>query len=173
MRVGLLGGSFDPVHDGHIKLALAARRQLKLAKVFLVLTPTSPFKTKQKISPVARRLRWLKAAIKGKPGLTIGSWELKKQGAAYSVDTLKDYAWNHPQHELFFVMGSDSWKTFSRWKNPDKIARMAKLVVGRRPGSTSIKIPKKYKSSVIILKGRFPAISSTQIRASQEFSSRS
>jgi nicotinate-nucleotide adenylyltransferase len=164
VKVGLLGGSFDPVHKGHIKLAQAARKQLHLGKIFLVLTPRSPFKRNQSMTPVSQRLRWLRASLKGKKGIKIGTWELKKKGPVYTVDTLRRYTQLHPRDQIFFVMGSDSWKTFGRWKNPDSISQLATLVVGKRPGAVKIKIPAKLKNSVRVLSGIFPQISSSDIR---------
>src|SRR5262245_12213562 len=116
MKVGLLGGSFDPVHNGHLKLAAAARRQLGLKKVFFVLTPRSPSKLKSAVTPVSTRLRWLRASLKGRP-YQIGPWELKNRGPTYSIKTVRKYHQAHPKDRIFFIMGSDAWKTFDRWKN--------------------------------------------------------
>src|SRR4051812_17403919 len=164
MKIGLLGGSFDPVHHGHLKLAEAARRQLKLDKVYLVLTPRSPFKREIVPAPMAERLRLLRLAIRNKKFLRVGTWELKAKGVSYTIDTISAYKRAHPRDEIFFIMGSDSWTGFDRWRNSRKITRMARLVVGRRPGTDKIKVPRKYRNAVTVLSGRFPDISSTEIR---------
>jgi nicotinate-nucleotide adenylyltransferase len=161
MRVGLLGGSFDPVHNGHLKLALAALRQCKLDRVYLVLTPRSPFKMTQPLSPLTTRLAMLRLAINKIDGLKIGAWEFRRRGPVYTVTTLSNYRKRHPKDEIFFILGSDTWKGFFRWKNPQEILRLAHIVVGRRPGVKKV----THKSQAIILKGLFPDISSTHIRA--------
>jgi nicotinate-nucleotide adenylyltransferase len=145
-------------------LAEAARRQLGLDKVYLVLTPQSPFKTGKKLSPLQKRLRWLNLSLKGKKKIKVGNWELKRKGPVYTAATLQRYKKLHPRDDIFFVMGSDAWKGFSRWKSPEIIADLSTLIIGRRPGSGPIKIGKKFQKSVFILKGIFPDISSTQIR---------
>jgi len=164
MKVGLLGGSFDPVHLGHLKLAEAARRQLKLDKVYLVLTPRSPFKKSQRPASLRDRLRMLRLAMKRKRGLKVGTWELKSRGVSYTVDTLKRFQKSHPSDQIFLIMGSDAWAGFRRWKSPDKIANLATLVVGRRPKTRKILQPKKFRASMKILRGTFPNVSSTVIR---------
>ena len=164
MKIGLLGGTFDPVHEGHLKLASSARKQLGLSTVYLVLSPRSPFKLENDLSPFNRRLNWLRTAIKGKKGLAVSTWERSQKGPSYTINTIRDFQKNHPTDEVFFIMGSDSWKGFQNWRNPKEIANRATLVIGRRPGSEEVEISFPYKSRVRILKGLFPEISSSRIR---------
>ncbi len=163
LNIGLLGGSFDPVHKGHLALARAALKQLKLSKVYFVLSPHSPFKTNQRQTPVAMRLRLLKVALKNQSSLAIGRWELKRKGPSYTVDTLRALKKKNSRHHLFWIMGSDSWTDFKKWKNPSEIERLATLVIGRRPGFKKTAPPPPL-AQAIFLKGLFPLISSTVIR---------
>lgn len=176
MRIGLLGGTFDPVHKGHLQLADAALKQLKLSRVYFVLSPLSPFKKKQRLTPAPLRLEMLRAALKGKSRLKVATWELERRGPSYTIETIRAYKRRHPNHQLFVIMGSDTWAGFRRWKNPQQILKLATVVVGCRPGShdrrvtpplpppltgRGIRIP-----AFLILNGLFPSISSTEIRAS-------
>lgn len=164
MRVGLFGGSFDPVHNGHLRLAAAALRQLRLDNVYFVLSPKSPHKVHRSITPAEDRKRLLALAISGKRGFRIGRWELDRKGPSYTVDTLRRYLREYPRQTIYWIMGSDSFRGFSRWKRPEAILRVATLVVGRRPGTAKIRIPKRWDGRVILLQGRFPDIASNRIR---------
>lgn len=167
MRIGLLGGTFDPIHKGHLKLARAAQRQYHLSSVYMILAPRSPFKTASSLTPMADRLRMLKLALRGQSSLKLGRWELQNSGPSYTVRTLEKIVGVKPHDEFFLIMGSDAWASFSHWKNPKKILRLAKILVGRRPGGKPITVPPGHKNHVRLLKGLFPDISSTSIRAGQ------
>jgi len=164
MRVGLLGGSFDPIHKGHLKLAGAAVRQLNLSMLYFVPARRSPFKSKHPNISDRDRLALIRLAIKGKSRFKVGVWELKKGGPSYSVNTVRSYKNAHPSADLFFVMGSDTAMGFGRWKNPRKVLRLATLVVGRRPGMSRWNRKSKWMRSAIVLKGTYPDISSTRLR---------
>lgn len=165
MKLGLLGGTFDPPHRGHLKLALAARRQLKLDRVILIPARRSPFKMGTRPAPDALRVRMLRAAIGGRRGLSIDQAELRRAGPSYTVTTLRRYARRRPSAELFFIVGSDSLPGFGRWKNADEIVRRATLVAGRRPGAASAKAPARFRRRVVVLKGLFPDVAATRLRS--------
>ena len=164
MKIGVLGGSFDPIHKGHIKLGGAALRQLGLDKVYFVLSPKTPFKIQDAMWPVEDRLRMLQTALKPHKGFQTARWELKRRGPTYTIDTLKNFKKLHPSAEIYLIMGSDVFRTFRRWKNPEGILRLATVVVGRRNGSIKAPIPPRFRGHVLFLKGRFPAFSSTELR---------
>lgn len=161
-RIGILGGTFDPVHNGHIALARAALEQLKLDRVYMVLSPLSPFKLDRSLSPVQLRLTMLSMALNGEKGLFVGEWELKRRGPSYTVATLTDYRKKNPGDEVFLILGSDALVGFDRWKDPQKILKIATLVIGRRP-NTQLKLS-NLEGRMFFLKGLFPAVSSTEIR---------
>jgi nicotinate-nucleotide adenylyltransferase len=161
MRVGLLGGSFDPIHVGHISLARAAQRQLKLPRIYFVVAKHSPFKSASAQTPAAVRAQLVRRALQGNKSFRVALWELKRRGPSYTVDTLRAYKKAHPRDEVFFITGSDALAGFKKWKNPSAILKLAQLVVGRRPGA-KLTLPHK---NVITLKGRFPNVSSTGLRS--------
>lgn len=165
MRVGLLGGTFDPVHNGHLKLAQSALKQTRLSCVYLILSPQSPFKKAHQLTPVRDRKKWLEAGLKNRRRLHLGKWELNRKGPSFTVQTLRRIKKEHPSWELVFILGSDSFQSLGKWKNPEGILKAASILVGRRPGASKISIPVKWKSRVSLLKGVFPDISSTKIRA--------
>lgn len=160
MRIGILGGSFDPVHKGHLSLARAALQQLKFDLVYFLLSPRSPFKQHHHQTSVGTRKQMLRLAIEKNAKFRIALWELKRRGPSYTVDTLRAYKKKNPSHELFLILGSDAFLTFNRWKNPKEIKKYCQLVIGRRPGASL----KKSTGSLFVLRGIFPKISSTQIR---------
>ncbi len=162
MRIGFLGGTFDPVHYGHLQLAKAALDQLNLDHVYFVLSPLSPFKKAKKITAVSERLDMLRLAIDRHDEFKIGEWELKRRGPSYTVTTLADYKKDHPKHQLFLIVGSDNLSRFNEWKDHDKILKLSTLVVGRRPGMP-LEIS-NVDGQMMFLKGVFPLISSTEIR---------
>ncbi|OVE76334.1 nicotinate (nicotinamide) nucleotide adenylyltransferase [bacterium F11] len=164
MRVGFLGGTFDPVHNGHLMLAQAALSQLRLSRVYFVLSPQSPFKQHRSITSVADRLSMLRLALHGKPGMSVGLWEKDRPGPHYTATTLRLLKSRFPRHHLFFIMGSDTMRSFPRWKNPHEIAELATLVVGLRPGSAVVPFSPRFKDEIVVLKGRFPDFSSTAVR---------
>jgi nicotinate-nucleotide adenylyltransferase len=159
MKIGILGGSFNPIHNAHLKLASAARRQLGLKRVYFVLSPKSPFKLKHAQPSVATRWAMLKLALRNTSWARAADWELRRRGPSYTVTTLASYRKKHPADDIFFIVGSDSLQHFHQWKRPRRIAELSTIVVGRRPGS-----PIK-QGHVNVLKGVFPAISSTEIRS--------
>ncbi|MFN0117211.1 MAG: nicotinate-nucleotide adenylyltransferase [Elusimicrobiota bacterium] len=167
MRIGILGGSFDPFHNGHLKLALAAKKQFKLHTVYFLLSPQSPFKSKGSLSSPRIREKLLVSALTNKPHFKIARWELKRKGPSYTVKTLSEYKKKHPTHDIFFIMGSDGYKNFYKWKNPQKILSLCHIIVGKRPNKSSLKNVVNRNNNhgkVLFLKGTFPLISSTEIR---------
>ncbi len=165
MRVGLFGGSFDPVHDGHLTLATAALQQLKLQRVYFVVSPRSPFKAGERKSPAAVRLSLVKLALRGSPKLRAADWEMKRRGLSYTITTLRAYRRAHPSDEIFLITGSDTLAGFSRWRSPGAIVKLATVVSGRRPGAKWGKLPAALEPRVRRLHGFFPDVSATDVRA--------
>ena len=164
MRVGILGGSFDPVHRGHLKLGLAALRQLRLSRVYFVVSPRSPFKLKRRLAPAQTRLAMVRTAVAGEPKFTAAGWELTRPGPSYTISTLRSYRRRHPHQKIFVILGTDALRTFARWRQPLSILKLATLAVGRRPGTPWPKVPDWLEGHVIRLRGVFPDVSSTAIR---------
>ena len=131
-RVGVFGGTFDPVHVGHLAIAHAALESVPLDRVLFVLAKRSPLKERGPVASEGDRLRMLELAIANEPRFAVSRLELDRDGPSYTVDTLERLA---GKDELFLILGSDAIADLPRWKDPDRIARLATLVVAERPGA--------------------------------------
>ena len=132
-RIGIFGGSFDPVHFEHIAVAKSAVKDLFLDALYVMPTFRSPHKSGLTATP-EDRLNMLKAAFDGCEKIIVSDYEIKKQGVSYSYLTVLDFKKSYPDAKLFFIMGSDMLSSFSEWKNPAVIAENASLVLASREG---------------------------------------
>ncbi|MCX7385897.1 MAG: nicotinate-nucleotide adenylyltransferase [Planctomycetales bacterium] len=139
MRLGILGGTFDPVHYGHLLLAEVCRTQLKLDEVRFVPAATPPHKLHHQISAGHLRADMLSLAVSGYPEFVVDRRELKRQGSSYTVDTLTEFSADFPGAELYFLVGADSLRDFLSWREPERITRLATLVACNRPGLPELK----------------------------------
>jgi nicotinate-nucleotide adenylyltransferase len=135
MRVGLFGGSFDPVHYGHLLLAECCREQCRLDEVWFLPAAVPPHKQGRQSAPTEDRLAMLELAIGGHEAFRICRLEIDRGGVNYTVDTLAALSEQHPEHEWFFLMGGDSLADLPQWRNPSRICELTTLVVAQRPGS--------------------------------------
>jgi len=135
MRLGLFGGSFDPVHYGHLLLAEAAREQLELDEVWLIPAAVSPFKQGREQTPGKVRLEMLELAIGGHEQLRASSIEIDRGGVSYTVETLENIAAEKAGAKLFLLMGADSLRDLPTWREPRRILELAIPTIGRRQGS--------------------------------------
>ena len=132
VRVGIFGGTFDPVHVGHLAIANAALESVPLDRVVFVLARRSPLKERGPVAGETDRLTMLELAVAGEPRFSVSRVELDRDGPSYTVDTLESLAGDD---ELFLVLGGDAIAELPRWKDPDRIAQLATLVVAERPGA--------------------------------------
>ncbi len=130
-RLGILGGSFDPVHQGHLMMAESAADAFSLDKVVFVVANHSPFKDERNAS-APDRLNMVKAAIKHNPRLELSDVEIKRGGISYTVDTLNYFKKEYPHAELFLIIGGDNVPGLGRWKNIEAIKAMARFIVIER-----------------------------------------
>ena len=133
-RIGLFGGAFSPIHHGHLRLADAAQRALALDELRWLPTPSPPHRTRPAIS-FDRRARWVELAIADRPGWTVDRREQRREGPSYTVDTVAELRAEYPDAALFLVLGADAFAGFLDWHEWRRIAGLAVLAVGRRPGS--------------------------------------
>ncbi len=135
MRLGVFGGTFDPVHYGHLVAAEEVRYRLRLDKVLFVPAGMPPHKLDHDITPTRHRLAMLELAIASNPGFALSRVDIDRHGPCYTVDTLallhEEYG---PGTELFFLMGMDSLADILTWKDPERLIRLAWIVVVGRPG---------------------------------------
>jgi nicotinate-nucleotide adenylyltransferase len=135
MRLGILGGSFDPVHYGHLLLAESCREQCRLDAVWFVPAAVPPHKQDCTLSPAADRVEMLKLAIGGQEAFSVCTWEIDRGGVSYTVETLQSLQNEDPKRELFFLMGADSLADLPTWREPERICSLAIPAVVRRAGS--------------------------------------
>jgi nicotinate-nucleotide adenylyltransferase len=134
MRRGIMGGTFDPVHEGHLAMARSAREGLGLDRVELMPCFDPPHKSLGEITPAADRLAMVALACAGDPGLVPSSREIRRRGVSYTVETLRELREEAPGDELFFLMGADSLEELGTWVEPEEILRLARVLIFNRPG---------------------------------------
>jgi nicotinate-nucleotide adenylyltransferase len=163
MKLGLFGGSFDPVHLGHLLVAQAAREELALTRVFFIPAARSPFKPDAQPAPSAERLRLLRLALAGDVHCEIDDCEIRRGGASYSIDTVRDYAKQFPGAQLFYLIGSDHVSQLPQWREAEELARLAEFLIIPRPGEAKAALPAPFRGQT--LRGFPLAVSSSEIRA--------
>jgi len=161
IKIGILGGTFDPVHNGHIYLAEKVCRKLGLSKVIFIPSYIPPHKKGIKVTPAKHRYSMLKLAIAGNKRFKISNMEIKRRGRSYSVETLRRLRRKYGQKaELYFITGSDSLKELNKWKNLTEILSLCKFVIVERPGFKVSHAPE----GIIVIKIGAKDISATLIR---------
>lgn len=157
--VALFGGSFDPVHQGHLYIAQAVRQALPEHQIIFIPTAQSPGKASP-LAPARLRIAWLEAAIR-EYGFQFWECEIKRGGTSYTIDTLEEAkALGAKREHTVLVLGADSYKAFPQWRDPDRIRSIAKLVVINREG---ISLPPPVMDDIILKIPTHPA-SSTAVR---------
>ncbi|MFN2317605.1 MAG: nicotinate-nucleotide adenylyltransferase [Gemmatimonadales bacterium] len=157
MRVGILGGSFDPIHHGHLIVAQALREQLALDEVRLVPAGAQPFKGGRHAASAGHRANMVALATEGEPGLITDRSELERPGPSYTVVTLRELRARLPGAELLLLVGSDAAAELPTWHEAEEIPTLATVVAFRRPGEVA---PAPGAVAVPAV-----AISSTEVRA--------
>lgn len=133
MRLGLFGGTFDPIHLGHMILAEQCRESCALDLVWFVVAGSPPHKPEGR-TPLAHRLEMTRIALAGQPAFEVSEIEAKRPGPHYSVDTLSAIHHERRGDDLYFMIGADSLADLPNWRQPEAIARLATIVVVNRPG---------------------------------------
>jgi len=145
MRIGILGGSFNPIHNGHLILAKEAKEKLELDKIIFVPTNLAPHKDNSNLAAAADRMEMIKLAIAGSRDLEVSDIEIKRGGRSYTIDTVKEFKKIYPGDELYFIIGSDLLNYLDDWKDLGEIIKKIKFVVATRPGYPLENIPSHMK----------------------------
>jgi nicotinate-nucleotide adenylyltransferase len=132
LGLGILGGSFDPIHNAHLIVAELAREQLGLERVLFMVAGAQPLKDGMHHADSLDRAWMVSMAIEGIPGMAIDQRELDRPGLSYMVDTLRELHAEYPEHELVLLLGSDAAQRFAEWHEPEEIRRLARIAVFRR-----------------------------------------
>lgn len=137
MKIGILGGTFNPIHFGHLILGEQVLGQLKLDKVIFVPTFMPPHKSSRDIIAAFHRLKMIQLAVSGNNHFLVSDIEIRRKGKSYTVDTLREIKKKYLRAKLFFICGSDLVNEIPTWKNVGEIYKLAKFVLAKRPGGGS------------------------------------
>lgn len=167
MRIGIVGGTFDPIHEGHLALARAARHCAGLDRVLLIPSAIPPHRAPATAGP-AERLEMTRRAAAG-AGFEVSDVEVRRGGTSYTADTLRELAVAYPGAELYLVLGWDAAREIGSWHLPEVVAELARLVVVGRPG---LPMPSREDlaraglnpSRVVLCRDPTPAVSASQLR---------
>lgn len=150
MRIGILGGTFNPIHIGHLILAEEACFKLKLDKLIFVPSFMPPHKDASEVIGPRERLDMVRLAIEDNPAFEVSTYEIDAKKKSYSIDTLKEFRSIYGDDaQLCFITGSDSLKDLFSWKNINDIFKISKFIVANRPGYPIKDIPKEADTVVI------------------------
>lgn len=159
MHIGIFGGTFDPVHLGHLILAEQCREQAQLDQVLFIPAARPPHKLDRPLTPFAQRVEMLTLAIAGNPAFQIEELEKDRPGPSYTVDTLEELHGRHPDAPLTLLIGSDSLADLAHWRAPERIGRLADILVMVRPGwpiasleeaRTALQLPAEFRLAYVV-----------------------
>jgi len=162
-RIGLYGGSFDPIHTGHVLVGQAALEELQLERLFFIPAARSPFKPEQQPAPCELRLAMIRLALAGRTDCEVDDVEIQRGGTSFTVDTVRYFAQRFPGAKFFYLVGADNVAGLPKWREAELLATLAEFVVIPRPGDAPVPLPAPFRGQY--LKG-FPfGVSASQIRA--------
>jgi len=171
-KIGIMGGTFDPIHYGHLVAAEMARAKFKLSKVLFIPTGTPPHKNRRDISDAEVRFEMVNLAIQDNPAFDISRLEIDREGPSYTVETLRVLRRDWPDHELYFITGSDALLEIFTWREAEEIFTMIEFIGAARPGFDAsdffLKVQHEHPEThgkIHYLEVPALAISSTDIRA--------
>lgn len=167
MKIALFGGSFNPIHKGHIKIAKLAIKNLNLDQLIFIPCQKNPFKKNVNYADSNKRLAMIKMVLEDK--MDVSTFEIKQEGPSYTIETVKHFKNKYPNDELFLIIGSDNLSKLQKWKNIDQISKLVQIVIFKRDKNINKTNIKKYKcilmdnklfseSSTNFLKGNFDIV---------------
>lgn len=163
LRIGLFGGSFDPVHLGHLLVAQAAREEMNLDRLFFIPAAQSPFKPDSRPTSAGDRMRLLRLALAGREWCEIDDQEIRRGGVSYTIETVRDYGRRFPGANLFYLIGADHVAKLPEWRQAPELAGLTEFVAIPRPGTGDVSFQPPFRGRT--LRGFPIGVSSSQIRA--------
>ena len=171
-RIGIMGGTFNPIHQGHLLLAEQAREYCELDEVLFIPSGNSYMKDSSEILDGEIRIFMTAAAIEDNPSFTLSTMEMEREGATYTCDTIQDLREKEPFAQYYFIMGADSLFSMESWKDPGEIFKNCILVAAARDSRDTFSLTEKatelqakYQARIIILTERKIDISSSEVRS--------
>ena len=163
MNIGLFGGSFNPIHNGHVRLAKSLLQEAALDEVWFLVSPQNPFKQDQQLLDDDKRLQLVRLALKEEPQLMASDFEFHLPKPSYTWNTLQALEQEYPERKFTLLIGGDNWEAFDKWYRYEDILKRYPIIVYPRKGS---KVPdvKFQASDIQIVETPLINISSTQIR---------
>jgi nicotinate-nucleotide adenylyltransferase len=134
MKIGLFGGTFDPIHWGHLRSAEEVREAFRLDRIIFIPTSIQPLKS-DAASAAAERLAMVRLATADNPAFSVSDIEVKRPGKSFTIDTLRDFAARRPKASIYFIIGLDAFRDIGRWKDVKALFELAHFIVTSRPGS--------------------------------------
>lgn len=134
IKVGLLGGTFNPIHLGHLRAAEEVREILALEKIYFVPASIPPHKDPSEVASSSHRLKMLEIAVRGNPFFDISDFELRHDGLSYTIDTLRFFSSEFPEFDIYFIVGTDMFSEIDTWKEYEKLFEISNFALITRPG---------------------------------------
>ena len=172
-KIGIMGGTFNPIHNGHIKLAMTAYHQMNLDEVWFMPSGVSYLKKEDEILDKEVRAKMVDLAIEDYAFFRLSRIEIDREGNTYTIDTLRELKGKYQKEEFFFIMGADSLFSLSKWKEVDAILRLCTILVASRDGYNNLDLANKIidikeniyaEASIEILNFKLIDIASSEIR---------
>lgn len=172
MKIGIMGGTFDPIHNGHLMLGEYAKKLFELDEIWFMPNGNPPHKLNSNIeSQTKHRVEMVKLAIEGREGFNIQLYEVERKEVNYSYLTMQHFNEAFPQNDFYFIIGADSLFAFESWKHPELLVKSCKILAAYRDGKNSIEMKnqiqylnEKYGAEIILLNTPDVDISSSNIR---------
>lgn len=170
-KIGIMGGTFNPIHNGHLRMAQAAYEQYELDEVWFMPSKNPPHKKKSEIASDEHRERMVRFAIDGIPHFSFSDMELKREGTTYTCETLEEIHKKHPKYQLYFILGGDSLADFDKWFHPELILKHAVILAAPRGDFSTEDMlamcrekAEKYHGNISLISMEHIQISSEKIR---------
>lgn len=168
-KIGILGGTFNPIHNGHIQMAEYARSELRLDKVIFIPTYTPPHKDSVNLTSEAHRLKMCRIACEVSNSFEVSEIETERKGKSYSCDTLTSLKEIYPEDELYFIMGADMFLCLEKWKNPEIIFEKADIIAIPRNINEANELEQYYYSVLKDMGARAHILPKSVVQVSSTF----